>query len=485
MIGDDLCYLTAGQALALFASGKLSPVELLQALLARADRVNPAVNALADRYPEEALRAARDSEARWRRGESRALEGIPVLIKDAQRIAGKRTTFGSLLYTDNVEAESDPMIERLLAAGAVIHGRTTSSELCVSGICRSPVWGNTVNPWNPAYGPGGSSGGAGAALAAGLTILATGTDMGGSIRVPASACGVVGYKPPHGRNADGPPWNLDPFSHCGPLARSAGDIALVQNVVSGPHPLDHDSLRERVYLPPDPEGIRGFRIAFSIDLGYRQVDPDVRRNTLDALETFRALGCTVEEVDLGWMEEMDGLWSRWFNHTHVGRLIVRAAETEPAVLSPEMRRVAELIRAGSTPDCIVSTIDLANRMYRRLGPILAEHELLICPTMTIAAVPADHQMFDVDFRIDGRTVDPEFGYSTTHQFNILGNLPVASLPSGFATTGVPTGIQLVGRSFDDASVHRAAVAYERARGGWYGSAASRPKLIGADGGNRK
>lgn len=473
-MSEDLCYLTAGEALALFASRKLSPVELLQALLDRAESVNPAINALADRYPEEALDAARESEARWHRGEARALEGVPILVKDAQRIAGRRTTFGSLLYKDNIESESDPMIERLLAAGAVIHGRTTTSELCFSGICRSPVWGNTVNPWNPAFGPGGSSGGAGAALAAGLTILATGTDMGGSIRIPASACGVVGYKPPHGRNADGPPWNLDPFNHCGPLARSAGDIALTQNVVSGPHPLDHDSLRERMHLSPEPAGIDGLRIAWSIDLGYRRVDPEVRRNTLATLETFRALGCAVEEVDLGWTEEIDRLAGYWYNHTHIGRLILRAAEETPALLSPELRRLAGLIREGSTPDCIVSTIDLANHMYRSLGPVLAAHDLLICPTMTIPAVPADHEMFAAGFRIDGQEVDPEFGYSATHQFNILRNLPVMSLPSGFAASGVPTGIQIVGRSFDDATVHRAAFAYERARGGWYGSPAARP-----------
>jgi amidase len=137
-----------------------------------------------------------------------------------------------------------------------------------------------------------------------------------------------------------------------------------------------------------------------------------------------------------------------------------------------------LLREGSTLDCTVSTIDLANRMYRRLGPLLEEHDLLVCPTMTIPAVPADHQMFEVNFCIDGTQVDPEYGYSTTHQFNILGNLPVMSLPSGFATTGVPTGIQIVGRSFDDATVHRAA-AYERARGGWCGSAMARPRVAQA------
>jgi amidase len=205
-----------------------------------------------------------------------------------------------------------------MAVGAIVHARTTTSELCVSGICRSPMWGVTVNPWNAGYGPGGSSGGSGAALAAGLTPLATGTDMGGSIRIPASACGIVGYKPPHGRNPDGHPWNLDRINHCGPMARTVADIGLMQNVISGPDPSDHDSLRDRIHLPAEIEDIRGFRIAFSIDLGYRQVDPDVGRNTLQALDVFRALGCEVREVERGWSEKIDADFGRWFSRRGCG-----------------------------------------------------------------------------------------------------------------------------------------------------------------------
>jgi Asp-tRNA(Asn)/Glu-tRNA(Gln) amidotransferase A subunit family amidase len=485
MTEEDLCYLSAGGALDMFGSGKLSPVELLRALLARTAGVNAAVNALADLYFDEALQAARQSETRWRQGRPRPLEGIPVVVKDAQRIAGRRTTFGSLVHKNNVEPNSDPMIERLLDAGAIIHARTTTSEFCISGICRSPVWGNTRNPWNLHYGPGGSSGGSGAALAAGMTILATGTDMGGSIRIPASACGVVGYKPPHGRNPDGPPWNLEWLNHCGPLARSVEDVALVQNVVSGPHPLDHDSLRESPRLPRDSGDIRGFRVAYSLDLGYRRVDPEVRRNTLEAVETFRTLGCEIEEIELGWTEDIDRLCVDWFSHTHLGRSIARHARTCPELLSADMLRLADGMAGQSSLDGVVSMIDLANRMYRTFGPIMASHDILVCPTMTIPAVPADHQMFDPDFRIDGQQVDPEFGYSTTHQFNVLRNCPVMSVPSGFAGNGVPTGIQIVGRTFDDASVYRAARAYELARGRWYGSAASRPAIAAIPPGMRQ
>ena len=245
MSNDEICYLPATDVLALYKKRKLSPVELMTALIARAERVNPKVNCFADRYFDEALDQAKLSEARYmKRGARTApLEGVPLAVKDAQRIAGKRTTQGSLVFKDWVDDHSDPMIERLQKAGAIIFARTTTPEFCLSGITASRIWGVTRNPWNTEWGPGGSSGGSGAALAAGLTTLATGTDIGGSIRIPAAACGIVGFKPPHGRNPDGPPANFDRFNHCGPMTRSVADAALMQNVTSGPHPLDHDSGR--------------------------------------------------------------------------------------------------------------------------------------------------------------------------------------------------------------------------------------------------
>ena len=475
MTDELICFNSAAQNLTLFRSKQLTPVDLVQAMVRRDASENPALNAFADRYFEEALQAAKLSEARWMRGEERPLEGIPVAVKDAQRVAGQRTTFGSPVFRENVASRSDPMIERLLLAGAIVHARTTTSEFCVSGVCRSAMWGTTLNPWNIAYGPGGSSGGSGAALAAGLTTLATGTDMGGSIRVPASACGIVGYKPPHGRNPDGTPWNLDRINHCGPMARTVEDIGLMQNIVSGRHPADHDSLREVVHLPRLPKNIRGFRIAFSIDLGYRQVDPEVRKNTLQTLDVFRELGCEVTEARLDWSEDIDAAFGQWFYHLNVGRRLLLYARMRPELLSPDILRVAAAIQDQSDPEGITKFIDVANRMYATFGPILESHDVFICPTMTIPAVAADHRMFAEDFEIDGKRVDAEFGYSTTHQFNMLPNCPVLSVPSGFASSGVPTGIQIVGRTFDDLSVYRAGMAYVKARGFWYQSPELRPQ----------
>jgi amidase len=291
---------------------------------------------------------------------------------------------------------------------------------------------------------------------------------------------VVGYKPPHGRNPDGAPWNLEAINHCGPMARSVADIGLIQNVVSGPHPLDHHSLRDIVCLPPRPDDVRGLRVAYSVDLGYREVDPCVRRNTLQALDVFRQSGCQVGAVALDWDEGIDRAFTGLFWTTHLGRSLLRHAENHPELLSDDMRHLAAQVRNEHDPESVTRYLNVANRMRATFGPLMGAHDVFVCPTMTIPAVPVDHRMFAEDFRINGRVVDPEFGYSTTHQFNILSDCPVLSVPSGFADNGVPTGIQIVGRPFDDVTVYRAGFAFEQARGAWYQSDALRPRIVGSE-----
>jgi len=469
----DLCYLTAAEALSLFAKRDLSPVELMEAILRRAEVVNPKVNAFGDCFFEDAIAAAREAESRWMQGSARPLEGIPVAVKDAQRVAGQRTTYGSPLYRDHVAQASDPMIGRLQNAGAIIHGRTTVSEFCISGVCFSSMWGRTLNPWNSDYSPGGSSGGSAAALAAGMTLLATGTDMGGSIRVPASACGVVGFKPPHGRNPDGPPLNLDRFSACGALARCVSDICLVQNVVAGQDAQDHDSLSEKLRYTGYVEEIAGLNVACSLDLGYRALHPDVRANTKWAIGRLKDLGCRVETVDLNWNEDIDRLASDWYRLAPAGQMLARAVEKAPEHVFAELVR---MVRSWPTEaPGLTPVLDLIQHMSGGFAEIMSRHDVFICPTMAVPAVRADQSMWDESFEIDGRKVNPEFGYSMTHHFNLLGNCPAISLPSGLSRDGVPTGIQIVGRPFDDLAVIRAAVAFEAADKAWY-SRGSRPRI---------
>jgi amidase len=472
----DLCYLSAVQALDLFRRKKASPLELMEALIARASEVNPSINAFADTYFDEALHKARAARELYARRGSRArpLEGVPVAVKDAQRVAGKRTTYGSLLFKDNVSDHSDPMIERLEEAGAIIHARTTTPEFCLSGTCHTRMWGVTRNPFNPDYGPGGSSGGSAAALAAGTTILATGTDIGGSIRIPAAACGVVGYKPPHGRNPDGPPACFDTYNHCGPMTRTTADAALVQNVVSGVHPNDHDSLRERVHIPPDLEPIAGFRIAYSLDLGYMNLDTDVLRNTLSALDVFRSIGCTIDEVELGWTLDCERAAAHWYNSMHFGRQTIWHAQHNAGEMCDYSVKYAKNCESRTTLDDMARSWDQLHRMYQTFGPLMEKYDIFLCPTNGIPAVAAEHDPWDPDFRINGVRVDPENGWVLTYQFNMLHNCPVMSVPSGRARSGVPTGVQIIGRTYDDLSVFRAARAYEAAAPHLFITAGNRP-----------
>jgi amidase len=471
----DLAYLSASSQIELFARRELSPKDVVLAQIKRAEASNPGLVVFGDRYFSSALAQADVAESRWLRGEARPLEGISLAVKDAQNIAGQRTTYGSFAFRDNVAESTDPMIERLLEAGAILLARTTTSELCISGVNRSSMWGLGRNPWNVAYSPGGSSGGSAAALAAGFVTLATGTDMGGSIRVPASACGIAGYKPPHGRNADSYPNSLDLFCACGPMARTVSDIIRMQNVTAGSHWRDHHSLPKPSPLDITIQSVHGLRIAYSIDLSYRRIDPIVRKNTLEMIELFRQLGCTVSEVDLGWTADIDADCVHWFNLMWTGRTLISLLEKSPELL-PEGLKPAARDALRSQPGDLLGVYRRMQSMNDSFGSVMSAHDIFICPTMAVPAVRADQDVVESGLVIDGEEVDPEFGYSMTHQFNMLSYCPVISVPSGLSDRGVPTGLQIVGQPFDDATALRAALAFEAARGLWYGSSQMRPSL---------
>ena len=472
---DDLCYLTATEALARFADKSLSPVELLDAQIARAERVEGTINAFAYRHFDAAREAAKASEARYARGAPTGpLDGLAVGIKDESEIAGQHTSCGSLILKDNVPERTSVINERILAAGGIVHARTTTPEFSCAGVTWSRIWGVTRNPWNPEFTPGGSSGGSAASLAAGTSMLCTGSDIGGSIRIPASACGLVGYKPPYGRNPDDPPFNLDFYCHTGPLARSVRDAILLQNVMCGPTPRDISTLRPKLDLPTEFEPIRGWKIAYSPDLCAFEVDPEVRRNTEAALDVFRDLGAEVEEVDLGWPPDILAAAMRYLNHLFGGYLS-QLLDAHSDEMTTYCRDFAER-GATSTSQDFVSSLEVAGRMYETLGPLLEHYRLLICPTNALPAVAADFDPSSSKVEINGREVDPNLGWVMTTPFNTMSRCPVLQLPSGHARSGVPTGIQLVGRTYCDADVFQAGLAYETAPGGWFGTPDKRPDL---------
>ena len=458
----DLCYMTATEAVAAFKAHTLSPVELLKAIIARCQQLEPKVNALTYTYFDRALEQAKAAESEYTRrgGEPRPLEGVTVAIKDFHPVKGEITTFGSKIYRDYRPDHTAPTVQRLLDAGAIMHCRTTTPEFAHTGMTASPLWGITRNPWNLEYTPGGSSGGAGAAVAGGMTTLADGTDGGGSIRIPASLTGNVGYKPPFGRNPLDLDHPLETILHYGPITHSVSDAALMQNIMSGPHLDDICTVREKVVVPEAPEGIKGWRVAYSMDLGFYSVDPEVRRNTLSALDVIKSLGCTVEEVSLGWNWGVNNAWMTYWTVLFAGLL----GDKLPRWRYEMTDGLVRMIESGAalSADRFYRINAVRGEMYKTLGPILENHDVLICPTTALPSVKHDYDPTNPNFTIDGERVPASIGWYMTMPFNLVSQCPVIAVPTGFAASGIPTGMQIVGKTFDDLSVFRAASAYEKA-----------------------
>jgi amidase len=462
----DLCYLTATEAVAAFKAKTLSPLDVLRAQIARVEAVNSKLNAITHAYFDRALKEAQVAEDLYVRGAAtRPLEGVTCAIKDGNPIKGEITTFGSKAFANFIPDESAPTVERLMNAGAIVHCRTTTPELGHSAITKSPLWGVTRNAWNAEYSSGGSSGGAGSALAAGMTTLADGTDGGGSIRVPAALGGLFGYKPPYGRN---PVDSLSPgetLVHYGPLARSVADCALMQNVMSGQHPKDLYSLRDSVVLPRSGESIRGTRIALSMNLGFYGVSKEVRENTLAAAEIFRSLGCIVEEIQLPWQQAVEDAWLiRW-----QALLWAQCGDLLPDFRNDLDPFVVDLMEQGSRLDLrnFYRTHQTKHEMHQALVAAMSGYDLLIAPTTATTQVPADRHDTD-PLLIDGKPISfPYVGWVLTPAFNLLSQYPVISVPSGIdQTTTIPTGLQIIGPAYDDLAVFSAAYAFEAATQPW-------------------
>ncbi len=456
----DLAYMTAADLVRAYSAGRLSPVEAVGNSLARSEVVNRALNCFCFLYPEEALDQARAAEAAYRSGTARPLEGVPLAFKDLTPTKGRRTTLGSFAFEHWVPEADAAIVEKLTGAGAVVIGKTTTPEFAHAGFTQSPLWGVTRNPWDPARTPGGSSGGSGAAVAAGCVPLAEGTDMGGSVRIPASDCGVVGLKPSLGRiPMDILPSLFDNISHFGPLARGVEDAALFLAAAQGPDERDIQSLTAPLDLArPLETNLAGRRIALSMDLGFYAVDPEIEANTRAAAEALTEAGATVEEVALDWSAELDGAWTHMWG-VFMAAYFGQHLETWRDRMDPAVVKLIEAGRAMSAVDYKRIEI-LRSKQWRALAAILARYDALIAPTMAQSPPPVEHKAsekagYDASGRFTGRYM--------TEPFNLVGQCPVISVPSGFTAKGLPTGLSICGRRFDDRGVLEVASALERLR----------------------
>lgn len=473
---DDVRYLSASEALARFRDRSLSPVELLDGLIAWSVEVNPSVNAIAEQLFDEARVQATAAAERYakRPGDVRPLEGLPVAVKEEQPIAGRRWAEGSLLFAERVADTTHPVVERIRAAGGIVHMRTTTPEFSCAIFTHSKLWGITRNPWNLDFSPGGSSGGSAAALAAGMAPLASGSDIGGSIRVPSACTGVVGFKPPYGRVPEMPPFNLDAYCHAGPLARTVADCALLQNLLSGPHPVDHVSLRPAVSIPATPEGVSGLRIAAAVNLGDWLVEPEVEANTRAVAEALRCAGATVEEVEVG-LRRADVERAAEIHFSAIfGTVVGEESQTDRELLTAYARQLTE--RAERPPGTWLEGLMIEAEINERVAPVFERYDALVCPTAGFPALPAGEDFLERDFSVAGKPADPMFDATMTLPFNILSRHPVLAVPSGWASNGVPTGVQIVGRTYDDVMCFRVGAALERVRPWGYADERPLPAL---------
>jgi aspartyl-tRNA(Asn)/glutamyl-tRNA(Gln) amidotransferase subunit A len=462
---NDLSYMPATEALRLFRERSLSPVELMEAVIARAAAVEPTVNALCLTYYDEALVAARKAEDSYMgRGEPpRPLTGIPIGIKDEAPVAGQPCSAGSLLLKDEMPETSAIFVERILEAGGIIHARTTTPEFSCAAFTHSRLWGVTRNPWNPEMAVGGSSGGSGASLASGTSTLASGSDIGGSIRLPACFNGVVGFKPPYGRVPEEAPFNLDTYCHEGPLARTVADCALFENVISGPHPRDLVCVAPKLEIPAELDGIAGMKLALVVAPGDFPIDGDVAANTRAAADALREAGAFVEEVELDvGIEEIQQTALIHFGALF-GAEIMGAVEAHRDLLTPYAIHMAELSVGALRKHSFMEGIAGETTVLTRLGAIFAGHDLILMPTAGTRGLVAGDDYVGHGITVDGRELTTYFEALFTLFFNIASRCPVLNVPSGFADNGVPTGLQIAGRPYDDVSVFRAGAALERLR----------------------
>jgi Asp-tRNA(Asn)/Glu-tRNA(Gln) amidotransferase A subunit family amidase len=458
MANDELCWMSAAALAAAIKRKKLSPVEVTRAVLDRIERVNPRLNAYVTITDDQAIRDARAAErAVGKRGARLGpLHGVPFSTKDLVITKGVRTTFGTRFYADHVPTEDAPMVARMKAAGGIQLGKTNTPTFGWIGATHNLVFGITRNPWNTDRTPGGSSGGASAAVAAGLGPVAIGTDGGGSIRIPASCAGIFGHKASYGRIPVYPPSGAWSLSHIGPMTRTVEDAALMMNACAGPDERDQYSLPADGidYVKALKGSLKGLRIGWSPDLGFaRVVDPEVEATCAKAARRFRELGAKVDEARLGWPSPK-AAWEAVF----CGGIATRMAPylDRPNDIDPGLLPIIQDAVKWPASRYVQAWFDRLT-WYDHVRRYFETHDLLLTPTI---ATPPFKVGLDNPLEIAGRPVEAYDWIPFTFPFNLTGN-PAASVPCGFTKDGLPIGLQVVGRRFDDVAVLRAAAGFEK------------------------
>ncbi|MDD5127578.1 MAG: amidase [Dehalococcoidales bacterium] len=465
MPDNEICFLTAVQMAEAVRKKRLSPVEITEAFLRRIEQINPSFNAYCTVAAESAFKQAQEAEDMvMRKARLGVLHGVPVAVKDFVFTKGIRTTAGSKIYEDFIPSQDAVIVERLKAAGAIIIGKTNTSEFGWIALTYNRLFGETHNPWNKEYVSGGSSGGSAAAVALRLAPIATGSDIGGSIRVPGSFCGVLGLKTTFGLVPQYPDFPggetyLTGWGHmcsAGPITNTVADAALALQVMAGRDDRDPRSLpvTGQRYLPLPEGNLKGLRIAWSRDLGFVTIDPQVGDVAEAAAKVLSSLGATVEEAHPGVIfPEAD------FS-TVIGVRLAAALQNHMVkyrdVMDPVLVRFLDRMKDKLAVDYDRSCLKLLE-CQDAIRPFFDKYDLLLTPS--VALPPFKSGMLNPR-EIDGKKVSP-LGWTAFCCLMNISGLPAASVPAGWTQDGLPIGIQIAGRRLEENTVLRAAAAFEK------------------------
>ena len=463
MSPDEIHWMSAIELIDAYRRRTLSPVEVAEAILARIDEVNPKINAIVTLTAELALQEAAEAEAAYARGDDGPLAGVPFTVKDIIPTGGIRTTFGSKLYEDFVPDRDAIVFERLKGAGGVMLGKTNVPDLALMAVTDNLIFGPARNPWDTRKTTGGSSGGAAGAVAAGLGPLAAANDGGGSIRIPAHLCGVFGIKPQFGRVPSYPQvyHGGETTNHEGPITRTVADAALMLDVTAGPDERDRFSLPAcgTSYLDALVGGVEGLRVAYTDGLTVPCVEREVARVAREAAAVFAGLGCELVEDDPHIPDLTQDL---------VTIMILETATAFEDRMEEAKEKLFPLYLPFLDLPAAFSSLDYVRARYHRedlwqsIWPFFEKYDLLLTPTAACAAFDLKEGGSMGPETIDGVEVSPASLAGFTVPFNFTGQ-PAASVPCGFTAAGLPVGLQIVGRRYDEATVLRAAAAFEEAR----------------------
>ena len=465
---NDICRMDAVTLASSIRAKELSPVEVVEAVLARMDNLEPRLHAFCTPTPDVARETAKRLEQALMAGsEVGPLAGVPVAIKDLVCTQGIRTVSGSVAYKDFVPEEDDIVVERLKRADAVIIGKTNCSEFGYGPVGHNPVFETTRNPWNTDFTPGGSSAGSGAAVASGMGPFAIGSDGGGSIRIPASLEGIYGIKASMGR-VPLYPCNRDErypgvsswegLEHIGPMSRTVADSALMLSVIAGPDDRDRHTLPASTFdwMECIKGDLRGLKVAYSSDWGYAAVDPQVRRIVGEAVSVFeRDLGCVVEEAHPDWEDPMNAFLGLVALETDL-KGMRQLADTCPGQMTPYL---VDFLRRPWTAEDLTDAIMTRKAVVNKMWKFMRNYDLLLTPTLAYPPFPIHLAGPE---KIEGRSVEPSQWRPYNFPMNMTGQ-PAASIPAGWTEDGLPVGLQIIGRHLDDPLVLKASAAFEAAK----------------------